>query len=278
MDKVIFLHGKQYISARQASKITGYTSDYVGQLCRGKKIDAKLIGRSWYVLKEDILGHKSSNSNKKHFTGTSIPEKFSPVFPEGKKRAGKIERKIFKPVIFKSKFKFSKGKIEYIADNEPLFPVIIKKFDPNRAKYVALKSVEESLSKSKKTPFFEKFVINAAIVSFVLLSAFVFVFKKESVEKKIFFLYNSYLNVFQNEYVKFKNNLPNINQNNSQLASSLLSVDEWQFVSEWVKDAAYKIAQPWLEERNSSCPGIRADVFLSSSSTVDKNKPLVEEN
>ena len=36
----------------------GYTQDYIGQLCRGEKIDARRIGRTWYVCEKSILEHK----------------------------------------------------------------------------------------------------------------------------------------------------------------------------------------------------------------------------
>jgi hypothetical protein len=56
--EVILIEGVQYIKASQAAKKFKYTSDYIGQLCRGKKIDAKLIGRTWYVNPLSITSHK----------------------------------------------------------------------------------------------------------------------------------------------------------------------------------------------------------------------------
>ena len=61
MDKSLRFDGKKFISAKQAAEIFGYTSDYVGQLCRAKKIDARLVSRSWYVYEKDILDHKNSH-------------------------------------------------------------------------------------------------------------------------------------------------------------------------------------------------------------------------
>ncbi|MEK7642394.1 MAG: hypothetical protein AAB392_01225, partial [Patescibacteria group bacterium] len=58
MEKDFEINGKKYISARNAASLTGYASDYIGQLCRGKKISAKLVGRNWYVCEEEILRHK----------------------------------------------------------------------------------------------------------------------------------------------------------------------------------------------------------------------------
>ncbi|HEX2792152.1 MAG TPA: helix-turn-helix domain-containing protein [Candidatus Paceibacterota bacterium] len=52
------ISGKTYISSKQAAKITGYAKDYVGQLCREGRVDAKLVGRNWYVLEESIREHR----------------------------------------------------------------------------------------------------------------------------------------------------------------------------------------------------------------------------
>lgn len=58
MDTVI-LDGVQYIKATEAAKQFDYTSDYVGQLCRGKKVDARLVGRTWFVNPESLQEHKT---------------------------------------------------------------------------------------------------------------------------------------------------------------------------------------------------------------------------
>jgi hypothetical protein len=52
------IDGKIYISSSRAHEISGYSKDYIGQLCRGKKIEARMIGRSWYVNEESLLKHK----------------------------------------------------------------------------------------------------------------------------------------------------------------------------------------------------------------------------
>ncbi|KND50735.1 MAG: hypothetical protein ABA06_04595 [Parcubacteria bacterium C7867-001] len=52
------LDGKIYISSKRAAKITGYAKDYVGQLCREGRIEARLVGRSWYVLEDSIKEHR----------------------------------------------------------------------------------------------------------------------------------------------------------------------------------------------------------------------------
>jgi hypothetical protein len=58
MELDILTGGSEYISATRASERTGYSSDYIGQLCRAKKVPGKLIGRTWYVELETLLAHK----------------------------------------------------------------------------------------------------------------------------------------------------------------------------------------------------------------------------
>ena len=57
MDEITILD-KTYISSKRAAEITGYAKDYVGQLCREGHIDAKMVGRSWYVYEPSIRKHR----------------------------------------------------------------------------------------------------------------------------------------------------------------------------------------------------------------------------
>ncbi|MDP3763156.1 MAG: hypothetical protein Q8Q92_00650 [bacterium] len=61
----IFSNNKDYISASRASKKIGYASDYIGQLCRAKKIPGQLIGRTWYVDFASLVEHKRNRRFKK---------------------------------------------------------------------------------------------------------------------------------------------------------------------------------------------------------------------
>lgn len=57
MDEIT-IGDKTYISSKQAAKITGYAKDYVGQLCREGRVEARLVGRNWYVLDSAIKEHR----------------------------------------------------------------------------------------------------------------------------------------------------------------------------------------------------------------------------
>ena len=51
--------GKVFTKATALAKKHRYTTDYIGQLCRGGKVESKLIGRAWFVNEEALLQHKS---------------------------------------------------------------------------------------------------------------------------------------------------------------------------------------------------------------------------
>ena len=58
--KELVIDGKKYQKATEVARHLGYTSDYVGQLCRAGKVEAQQIGRSWYVVPETIHAHKKT--------------------------------------------------------------------------------------------------------------------------------------------------------------------------------------------------------------------------
>lgn len=55
---------KVYISTKRAADITGYAKDYVGQLCREGRVEATLVGRSWYVLESSVREHRFGSEEK----------------------------------------------------------------------------------------------------------------------------------------------------------------------------------------------------------------------
>ncbi len=57
-----FFEDKKYISASRASKITGYNSDYIGQLCRKGSLACKMMGRTWFVDETSLINHQVSAS------------------------------------------------------------------------------------------------------------------------------------------------------------------------------------------------------------------------
>ncbi len=55
------IDGKIYISSRRAAEMSKYSNDYIGQLCRGGKVSARMIGRTWFVDQESLLEHKKTS-------------------------------------------------------------------------------------------------------------------------------------------------------------------------------------------------------------------------
>jgi hypothetical protein len=62
--EVISIDGVAYTKVSTVAKQFKYTADYVGQLCRANKVDAKLVGRTWYVNPLSLTTHKKSKKNK----------------------------------------------------------------------------------------------------------------------------------------------------------------------------------------------------------------------
>lgn len=54
----ISVKGEKYVKATILAKKFGYTSDYLGQLCRGEQVKSVLVGRSWYVNEDSLRAHR----------------------------------------------------------------------------------------------------------------------------------------------------------------------------------------------------------------------------
>jgi len=55
--------GVEYIATSRAATLTGYAQDYVGQLARESEIQARKVGRRWFVGKKSLLEHKKHNDS-----------------------------------------------------------------------------------------------------------------------------------------------------------------------------------------------------------------------
>lgn len=58
--KKVTLNGIDFVKASEVAKEFNYTTDYIGQLCRSKKVNARLIGRSWFVNIPSIEAHREA--------------------------------------------------------------------------------------------------------------------------------------------------------------------------------------------------------------------------
>jgi hypothetical protein len=68
----VTIHGVTYVAAADLAKKYRYTSDYIGQLCRSKKIDAELVGRTWYVNPVSLEQHRSGRYTKSQSSEKTI--------------------------------------------------------------------------------------------------------------------------------------------------------------------------------------------------------------
>jgi len=60
------IEGREYISSSRAAEITHYTSDYIGQLCRGGKLSAQIVGRSWFIEVESLDRYQEAIKTQLH--------------------------------------------------------------------------------------------------------------------------------------------------------------------------------------------------------------------
>lgn len=115
MDEII-VNQIKYISSKRASAATGYAKDYVGQLVRQGKVDARKVGRSWYVNELQILKHSG-----KELQGSTAPAN------SGDFRLGSYvaptRPKITHPHQIESAIKKSWSDIKYFQDDEQIMPI-----------------------------------------------------------------------------------------------------------------------------------------------------------
>jgi hypothetical protein len=129
MDTVLF-DGVKYLKASAAAKQFNYTSDYIGQLCRLKKIDARLVGRTWFVNVDALVAHKSNKYGK---TSEDVRPK---TLAEERNEAKKVAvlpaftnrgMKSMPAPSLQSSIATRKIRVHYEIDDEDLIPNIIRK-------------------------------------------------------------------------------------------------------------------------------------------------------
>jgi hypothetical protein len=65
MSSVLSFDNKEYIASRDAARDSGYSVDYISKLCRAKKINARLIGKIWFVEKDSLQFFLSHQDRQK---------------------------------------------------------------------------------------------------------------------------------------------------------------------------------------------------------------------
>ncbi len=126
MESVIF-DGKEYVKASVLATRFRYTADYLGQLCRGKKVDARLVGRAWYINLDSLNLHRSGRYK-------TAPAKEEAEFSVRKPPSHYLSRIDVEPILRKktvSLVKSTKGvwtelSVKYEEDDHSLIPRVNK--------------------------------------------------------------------------------------------------------------------------------------------------------
>lgn len=59
MSDAMWLEGKEYISSKRASELSGYAQDYIGQLARKGLVDAQRVGGLWFIFVPSLTEYKT---------------------------------------------------------------------------------------------------------------------------------------------------------------------------------------------------------------------------
>ncbi len=121
---VIDIDGVRFIKASDAADQTGYTTDYIGQLSRAGKIEAKRIGRVWYVREEDVLSYKKNNRRSNKEKTLEHIELVKKELPH------EIHNSLYNPALMPEyRKRLLHTKITYERDNAPLDPPFSREDD-----------------------------------------------------------------------------------------------------------------------------------------------------
>jgi hypothetical protein len=128
MNGELFFDGKKYISSKRAAQISGYANDYIGQLCRGEKLESRMIGRSWYVSLDSLVSYKKFAQNE---TLQIKKRNGQPLLRKGETKQEVVGIQIagshIKPAptignVSQEKLSIISSVINYEPDNSPLLP------------------------------------------------------------------------------------------------------------------------------------------------------------
>ena len=124
MQKISF-GDTEYIKASDIAKRFRYTQDYVGQLCRAEKVEARLVGRTWYVNPDSVVAYRKT----KHTT-LKKPTQTKPKKPTTARSARSRATRKVEPVVrsatLKQPLQPSSGRtvaVTYSADDAVAIPL-----------------------------------------------------------------------------------------------------------------------------------------------------------
>jgi len=168
MEAVIF-DGKEYTKASVVAKKFGYTADYLGQLCRGKKVDARMVGRSWYINIDSIDAHRDTRYKVAIKTDSERTTSLGPVDAK-KPRSHYLSRIDVEPILKKKTISLYQEKngalrpvpVKYEADEYSLIPrvntaavsknIVIKPAGAEELKVKGVEKQHQTVFKAEELP------------------------------------------------------------------------------------------------------------------------------
>lgn len=125
MQKISF-GNKEYVKASAVAKRFKYTQDYVGQLCRSKKVDARLVGRVWYVEPDSVADYrKTKHSTQKTTTTEKVTINQTPKRnPNPKPVSAVLRSKTLKSTQQAPAMRAEATKVQYSSDSEVSIPIL----------------------------------------------------------------------------------------------------------------------------------------------------------
>lgn len=158
--KGITIGGVEYLPASSLAKQFRYTTDYIGQLCRAKKIDAQLVGRSWYINPISLTAHKEGRyANTKSAAKVTVKE--SKAEEKGYKVT--LSRMDVEPVVSKNTVRMSSEQnkhfvkridwkpLKYEIDETALLPQLRAEAPAHKIKIDLAESTELAIKTSTKS-------------------------------------------------------------------------------------------------------------------------------
>lgn len=155
--KEVLINGVTYVPASSLAKQFRYTSDYIGQLCRAKKVDAQLIGRSWYVNPTSLASvrEKRYSRDVKAKVAGGATHEIAINIEEPVKVASPLAKATVKMQAVEHSSNFAKRidwkPLRYEDDSADLLPSLKKSFQPKSLKVHLADSSDIAIKSSTKS-------------------------------------------------------------------------------------------------------------------------------
>lgn len=76
-DEIIEFNNSAYYSTKKAAEEVEYSRDYISRLCRNDEVDARRVGRSWYVQIDSLKSYIEEQEKEKERRNEALSEELS---------------------------------------------------------------------------------------------------------------------------------------------------------------------------------------------------------